>query len=225
VLLEEEQKFVFVHVHKNAGISIERVITNRFPSVKTWHGRHGHARDGISEIGRERWNDYYSFGFVRNPWCRLVSWYAMIKDAQRKLPFMKRFSKHPFDVELWNYAVRNSHDFESFLENCTDVIFDQDCNKSFAFNQMDYLSDEDGKLAVNFVGRFENLAADVRHVFERLKIPEETLPRLNQSKHTHYSKWYTPRTRDLVAARFAKDIKAFGYQFEQAPESPLVDRK
>jgi hypothetical protein len=216
MLLEENQKFVLVHVQKNAGMSMEKVIKRRYPAVKTWHGRHGHALAGIRELGRDQWNGYYSFGFVRNPWDRLVSWYSMIQDAKRRLSFFKRFSKHPFESELWNYAVRTSHDFESFLRNCTEVVFDRDCDKSFAYNQIDYLCDENGKLAVSFVGRFENLAADIELVFRRIGIPNETLPRLNQSKHAHYSKWYTPKTRDLVAARFARDIEAFGYQFDQA---------
>ncbi len=215
MLIDDQQKFIFVHVQKSAGISLEAVLQRRFPGVRIWHGRHGHARVGIREIGRARWDDYYSFGFVRNPWDRLVSWYSMIQEAKKKLPFFKRFSKHPFEVELWNHALRTSHDFESFLENSTAVVFDRGCDKSFAYNQIDYLSDESGKLAVDFVGRFENLAADTERVFQRLGIPNETLPRLNRSQHTHYSKWYTPKTRDLVAARFAKDIAAFGYQFEQ----------
>jgi hypothetical protein len=169
-------------VQKDAGISMENVIKRRFPAVKTWHGRHGRALAGIRELGHERWNKYFSFAFVRNPWDRLVSWYAMIQDAKRRLPFLKRFSIRPFESELWNYAVRTSRDFESFLENCTAVVFDRDCDKSFAYNQIDYLSDEGGKLVVSFVGRFENLAADIGPVFERIGIANETLPRLNKKQ-------------------------------------------
>src|SRR6476660_5206404 len=101
MLIEENQKFVFVHVQKAAGISMARV--------------------GIREIGRAHWDGYYRFGFVQNPWDRMVSWYAMIQAQRKQLPFLKRFTKRPFKMELWNYAVRTSHDFESFLENCNSV--------------------------------------------------------------------------------------------------------
>ncbi|MFO1486921.1 MAG: sulfotransferase family 2 domain-containing protein [Verrucomicrobiota bacterium] len=214
MLIDENQKFVFVHVHKTAGLSLEQVLQRRFPTAKTHHSRHLHARLVIREVGRERWDACYRFAFVRNPWDRLVSWYSMILEAKKKLKFFQRFSRHPFPNEIWNYAVRNSRDFESFLTNCTAVINDHGCDKSFAYNQLDYLTDDDGKLAVNFVGRFENLAADVDVVFRQLGIPEEKLPRINSSKHTHYSEWYNPRTRDLVAERFARDIETFGYRFE-----------
>jgi len=43
----------------------------------------------------------------------------------------------------------------------------------------------------------------------------DSLPKLDQSRHSHYSQWYTPKTRQLIAERFVKDIALFGYEFEQ----------
>lgn len=64
------------------------------------------------------------------------------------------------------------------------------------------------------MGRFENLDNDISKVFHSLGINEVTLPKHNQSHHTHYSSWYTPKTRDLIVDRFAKDIETFNYKFE-----------
>jgi chondroitin 4-sulfotransferase 11 len=145
----------------------------------------------------------------------LVSWYALIDEAKKNLSFFKRFKKKPFRSELWNYAIRNSHDFESFLENCTATVFDLGCHKSFIFNQADYLTDKNGNIVVDFIGRFENLAADTDHVFRTLNMKSVSLPKLNQSQHSHYSQWYNAKTRQLIEERFARDIALFGYQFEQ----------
>jgi len=219
MLVSPSQKFVFIHVHKAAGISMERLLQEQFPDAKHWYGRHGHAIDGIGEIGRERWDEYYSFGFVRNPWDRLVSWYAMIERRYQKLAPWKRWKKSPFGRPFWDHAVRDAHDFESFLHNCTAVIEERGCRKSFAFNQLDYLSDENGEPAVDFVGRFENIAHDFSEVCERLEIDPGKLGQANATKHRHYSEYYTPQTRDLVGERFRRDIEAFGYEFEGSPSA------
>ena len=212
MLISDKRKFIFVHVQKTAGTSLQNVLRAHAPDARLWHGRHGHASSGIAEIGRERWERYFSFGFVRNPWDRLVSHYAMIRDRIEELSPEQRQQAHPFKIELWNYVLHFSHDFESFLDNCTGLVWDRDCYKSFLFNQLDYLTDEQGELAVDFVGRFERFEADANQALQRIGI-NAGVPRLNVSKRSDYRDYYTPRTRELVARRFARDIEAFGYEF------------
>jgi hypothetical protein len=212
MLISKKKKFIFVHVQKTAGTSLQQVLRDHAPDARLWHGRHGHASSGIAEIGQERWKRYFSFGFVRNPWERLVSHYAMISDRISELTPEQRKEPQPFKIELWNYVLHFSRDFESFLDNCTGLIYDRNCYKSFLFNQVDYLSDDKGELAVNFVGRFENFEADANEALTRIGIEAE-VPRLNRSSRGNYRDYYSPRTRNLVAKRFARDIDMFGYEF------------
>lgn len=212
MLISKKKQFIFVHVQKTAGISLQQVLTSHAPDARLWHGRHGHASSGLAEIGRKRWERYFSFGFVRNPWDRLVSHYSMIRDKIDELTPEQRAEPRPFKIELWNYVLHFSHDFDSFLDNCTGLIWDRDCYKSFLFNQIDYLSDDKGEIVVDYVGRFENFEQDATAVLARIGIEAE-VPRLNRSSRGDYHDYYTPRTRDLVAKRFARDIQAFGYEF------------
>jgi hypothetical protein len=224
MLISHQAKFIFIHVQKTGGTSIDHMLRQHFPDAVRWHGKHGRARDGIAEMGMERWRDYYSFAFVRNPWDRLVSWYAMIDDRRRARPFYKRWQREPFKIRIWNQVVTKGRTFEEFLDNCTEIIFDRGCYKSFAFNQIDYLTDANGHMAVDQVCRFENLAEEVSGIFARLGIKDE-LPRRNKSEHGHYSSWYDARTRDLVAERFARDIEAFGYAFEAVGQPVAGDEE
>jgi hypothetical protein len=212
MLISKKKRFIFVHVQKTAGTSLRNVLKQYAPDARKWHGRHGHASSGIAEIGRERWERYFSFGFVRNPWDRLVSHYCMITDRIAALSPEQRREARPFKVELWNYVLHFSDDFESFLDNCTGLILDRGCYKSFLFNQIDYLTDEQGKVAVDFIGRFENFEEDANMVLQRIGV-DAKVPMLNTSKRSNYRDYYTPRTRDLVARRFARDIEMFGYEF------------
>ncbi|HVF37606.1 MAG TPA: sulfotransferase family 2 domain-containing protein [Sphingomicrobium sp.] len=212
MLVSRKRNFVFVHVQKTAGTSLQRVLREQSPDARLWHGRHGHASAAIADIGRSKWDRFFTFGFVRNPWDRLVSHYSMIREKIDALTPAQRQQARPFETQLWNYVLHFSDDFDSFLTNCTGLIYDRDCYKSFLFNQLDYLSDQQGELAVDFVGRFESFAADANEALRRIGIEAE-VPSLNRSDHSHYRDYYTPRTRDLVAARFRRDIAAFGYEF------------
>ena len=212
MLISKKKKFIFVHVQKTAGISLQHVLTSHAPDTRLWHGRHSHASSGLAEIGREKWERYFSFGFVRNPWDRLVSHYSMIRDKIDELNPEQRAEPRPFKFELWNCVLHFSHDFDSFLDNCTGLIWDRDCYKSFLFNQVDYLSDDKGEIVVDYVGRFENFEQDANAVLARIGIEAE-VPKLNRSSRGDYHDYSTPRTRDLVAKRFARDIDAFGYEF------------
>ncbi len=212
MLISNQRRFIFVHVQKTAGTSLQKVLRDNAPDARIWLGRHSHASAGVALLGRKRWEAYFSFGFVRNPWDRLVSHYSMIRGKIEELTPAQRQQPKPFDIELWNYVLHFSHDFESFLDNCTGLIFDRDCYKSFLFNQVDYLADDNGYILVDFVGRFEKFAEDAAHVLERIGIDAQ-IPNLNQSARGNYRDYYTPRTHDLVADRFRRDIETFGYEF------------
>ena len=213
MLMSQKHNFIFVHNHKTAGLSIENKLTSEIEDLVFWQDRHDRVISGIEQIGLAEWSSYFSFAFVRNPWDRLVSWYAMIVRARQQLP-PGHLSAAPFDNALWNYALLHAHDFESFVRNCTAAVDDRGCIKSFAFNQVDYLSDAQGVIRVNFIGRYEHLARDCTTIFRKLGLNDVELPSLNVSHHTHYSSWYTPQLRDIVAKRFERDIAAFNYQFE-----------
>ena len=92
-------------------------------------------------------------------------------------------------------------------------MFERGCRKSFAFNQLDYITDADDRIAVDFVGRFERIAEDFPLVCKNLGLDPALLGRANSTRHARYTTFYTPATRDLVAERFQRDIEAFDYRF------------
>ena len=110
---------------------------------------------------------------------------------------------------VWERA----NSFEDFLYHCTDKVLDHLGPRSYAFNQLDYITDKDGKVIVDFVGQFENLRIDFAKVAKQVQIPTDLPFHSNTSEHFHYSFYYTPETEELVKKRFQKDIDFFGYTF------------
>jgi hypothetical protein len=201
MMVSPGQDALFIHIQKTAGSSLTKVL-----EAHGWRqvlGTHDGVRAASALPGFER---MFRFAFVRNPWERLVSWWAMIDASRRRLT--NRFGR---------YVQRTASTFDEFVERCTDVIEDNDGTKCAAWPQLDYLSDDRGRLAVDFVGRFEHLDRDVAAALSRLSLPAEVLPHINATPHLPYPAYYTARTRQIVADRFAVDLAHFGYTFEGEP--------
>ena len=78
--------------------------------------------------------------------------------------------------------------------------------------QVEWLRGPDGKLEVDFLGRFESLSKDLAVVYDRLGVDVQ-LPHLNAEKHGHYRDVYDDVSRELVEEAYREDIEAFDYKF------------
>ena len=202
MLVSDSHKMVFVHIQKTGGVTVHELLRERIPDLRNILARHEFARRGMAEL--DEWDEYFKFAFARNPWDRLVSWYTMVTTFDKA------------GNELWRYVHDNSSTFEEFIHNCTgEVEIRKGVCYSFAYNQLDYVTDEHGNLLVDFIGRLENLDEDIQEVFRRIGLELETVPHHNRSGHRHYSTFYTPETEMIVRERFKRDIEYFGYEFER----------
>src|SRR5690606_33093610 len=99
--------------------------------------------------------EYFKFAFVRNPWDRVVSMYKW--HGFHQICSFRSFVAHELTGWLW----RNKH--------------------WFVRPQCDFVCDDDGRLLVDYVGRYETLQADFDVVCERLGLPPTPLPRVNDN--------------------------------------------
>ncbi len=156
----------------------------------------------------------YSFAFVRNPWDRLLSCY---RDKIRgEVSDFTRFSE---DSGVANCLVRfevfkAGMTFEDFVHAVASIP-DVESDEHFR-SQYTYLTNSEGVIAADFVGRYENLESDFNLVAVELGLPDDTrLPRLQAARHlVDYVDFYTPALRKIVADRFAEDIDLLSYGFD-----------
>lgn len=94
--------------------------------------------------------------------------------------------------------------------------------------QINMLTDTRGNIAVDFIGRFENVVEDFEVVLTKLDqtrpLPPRKywmMPKLNVSQgidprwpKEHYSFYYDDQTIEKVWKVYADDIKHFGYTYE-----------
>jgi hypothetical protein len=158
----------------------------------------------------DKYESYFRFAFVRNPWDRVLSCYQNKivgvregKFGEIKLPvFMERDSNR-FSLDM---------SFEEFVEVLMDIP-DLKADGHYR-SQHTFLEDDDGKMMANFIGRFESLNEDIKKIKLQIGAPEFHLPHVMKSKRDRiYRKYYTNQTRALVEERYKRDIELFEYSY------------
>lgn len=178
--------FVFVHINKTGGSSIEDALGLSF--------RHLTALELRAEMGARRWQRRFVFSFVRNPWDKVVSHYYYRLQTEQ-------LGADPPSFNDWVRATYGDQNPEWL-----------DSRRMF-LPQMAWLADAHGELMVDFVGRFERLQLDFDEVCARIGRERIALPHLKGSRRPHHRELYQPDTRQIVGEWFAADIGSFGYSF------------
>jgi hypothetical protein len=206
--VSETHRVLFVHVPKTGGSTLDEMLDNEVPDARKVKGCTRHT--GYAQLieAEPQLKDFWSCGFVRNPFPRMVSWWSMAVrfaedlDAGRQ-PNKRKMRRHP---EIWAPLVQYRDSFDRFVLEGTREV------PRLAVPQVSLLTAGDRQ--VDFVGRIENFLHDTNVLRERLGLePVDELPRKNPSSHGHYSEYYTDETRARVAEVYADDLEAFDYSF------------
>lgn len=209
MLISDSHKFIFIRMRKVASSSMKAILDplviprpeSKIAHLKSRAGlewnyqkyvcrRHNDIRAAKNRMPQDKFNEYFKFAFVRNPWERLVSEYV----------FLLRESTH------------GRHERVKKLGGFNDFIHMQ-IPRADAY-QINMLTSKKGKLLLDFVGKFENLSHDWRFVCEKIGIEYQALPVVNATRHKPYQDYYDDQSRQLVANHWSKEIELFGYTFE-----------
>ena len=155
MLYSQEKKLLFIHVQKTGGASFGHILKSNITDTKSALRQHANAIEAKQYLGNA-WDEYYKVAFVRSPWDRLVSWYSMISQFGVKLSWhekiLKSYGNERYN-KIWQYVLSNSSSFEEFIHNCSEATSRAGW-KPFLFNQIDYLTDGNGRI---FIDTLENM--------------------------------------------------------------------
>lgn len=233
-----EYKCVFVHIPKCAGQSIAHVFLDLLGL--TWETRasllmrikepsesgpprlahlKAHEYALYNYIPQDQFNSYFKFAFVRNPWDRMVSIYKYFH--YNEIYSFKYFLKNNIQQKLWK---------DKFW---------------FVGPQNEFVYNDEGKLLVDFIGKFENLQQDFNIACRKIGLPDIPLKHVNESaprenkkpglvpkqilqnwrrkllkdriqSFQNFREYYDKETKQFVAELYKRDIELFGYSFESA---------
>jgi hypothetical protein len=170
------------------------------------------------QLASARWYpDQFSFAFVRNPWDRLVSCYRdkILGEVNGFTNFTDRPGVANCLAGFDEFTPGMT--FDSFARAVCSIP-DQDADPHFR-SQHTFVAgasaDVSKRFALNFVGRYESLAADLKQVESLSGLPDFALLRLQAAtSRKRYQGFYTNHSLlEAVTKRFAADIELFRYEF------------
>lgn len=210
MIVSRDKRMLFVHVQKTGGSTVETVLRNTIPDAESVSGlpgsRHARLRAALRE--HPDYREFWTFGFVRNPWARMWSWYSMIeRRGQTAKQGNERVRLRVERSDFWSSVLAEIPDFEAF------VLKGPDRFPRLHVPQITYLRAK-GRTA-DFIGRTERLDADLAVACEHIGIPAPVaVPRHNAGPGGDWRAHYTPEMRQRVADLYALDLRMFGYEFE-----------
>jgi hypothetical protein len=78
--------------------------------------------------------------------------------------------------------------------------------------QIDFITDANGHMAMDYLGRIERLDTDFAIICQKLGLGA-LLPRLNEGEKDHYSKAYSAEMIEIVGKSYRRDIGLLNYSF------------
>lgn len=214
-MINHEHKLIFIHIPKCAGSSINKFyfenkqIDWRVPNYEVLYGwcpkRKIHLQHATTKqlletelISEEKWDDYFKFTFVRNPWDRMYSSYLWVmQDRNVKGSFKEYVEKRGVFKNIVNTARGKTNRGVHLLR------------------QVDFL-DLNGKFQVDFIGQFEKFNEDIIRLNKMLQFQNKfnIHEKKNTARMKHYSLFFTNSNKELVSDLYSEDATQFRYNFE-----------
>lgn len=197
MIIIPEKELIFIHVPRTGGTSLGNAIQSVFLDSFQVGGTKHFSWSSIYE----GYPKYKGFGFIRNPYNRMVSFYQFMKNNMGHLEFTNSFERF---LQEFSKVQSPLHDrFSSLL-------------------QKSYFKDKNHKIPSNitiFQYNWLNLCKDFKVIFSFEEIKQiqdylETHPKIGCYKKEHFSwqEYYTCSWMlDIVYMYFQEDFVSFGF--------------
>lgn len=213
-------RFLFIHVPKCAGESIQRLLLEPANAGGLFLRKHATYLDAERVIGSGI-ADFLTFAVVRNPFEQVVSFYEHLRKPLR-MSVAEIEAQYPGSggrlLPYWASDLAMASEFAEFVR----VAYGEDATErqlpqaTWMSDLCTWLSSSDDSIAVRRILRYERLSGDFAALSSELGI-EGTLPWLNASGppdgRRSYRQRYDAESRRIVETRFARTLERFGYDF------------
>jgi Sulfotransferase family len=233
MIISLNRRYVFVHIHKCAGTSIEIALAKSlrhndlvFGSTKSGEkhqdffrrsiglNKHSTAIEARGFLGDEYWARSFKFAFVRHPVDRLRSLYHYARKLAEAAPLTEE-EEHAFQHEArlpdrapYRYkAVRAAMKAGSFSDFALHPLTWQD---SGAQPQWESVCDESGQLIMDFIGKVESIEQDWATLVKRLEVDAPLDVKNSSGGRGHEN--LNSDALEMVVQKYERDFELFDYR-------------
>ena len=192
-IVSDKDKFIYYEIQKCA----TRTIRKYFLSNKEYGAKRISGMRSKS-IPYEN-AGYFKFTFIRNPWDRVVSgWVSKFENYHDP--------NNPHQPGIRDPGLSLDTTFDEYVRFIHKIKDNRaDCH----FKSMHCFVPDDIT-----IGRVENFDKDFNAILKVKNFTPYPITVENKSVgRGHYTDYYTPELRDLVAERYVVDIERYGYEF------------
>ena len=227
MIISNSKKFIFVHIHKTGGTTIVHALDNYLKwndlilggtsygeSIQSAYqerfhlNKHSTADEIRGVIGPEIWGSFFKFAFVRHPYTRMVSLYNFAKKNFNRLVD----KKIPSTAPAWNWPeikiMAQTTSFSEFIRSLYKA------NPAAMKRQIDWISDDKGKIIVDFVGKLENINEDFKVISDKIKIDSFQLVKKNVSGNNQkviHNLFLHEEDYEFLNMIYRRDFEILGY--------------
>lgn len=224
MIVSHSKKFIFLKTRKTAGSSIQVALSTECDPLQDiitgsnikdekldesysagWNmdkffTNHPHPPiEQVKNYLNDKWENYFKFAFVRNPFDIAVS-------------------RYHWDVKGKGNQLTSKEGFKEWVKTYNKT--------SWQDEQWRYICIE-GENELDFIGRYENLTQDYNLICDKIGIspPKLGFQKSGFRDKTHYSEYYDEESIEIVKQYFKKDLELFGYNFESRKDFTLLNPK
>jgi len=143
-----------------------------------------------------RFNNYFRFTFVRNPYDRFASFYY---------DKIMHWNCHP---RCRSFLMRYGINYNTTLNQAADKLRKYITNNVHTLHQYRFISSK-GNITVNFIGKLENIQNDI-HIVNRYAKTSTNLRILN-AVGRKYNKQYDKEYKDIIYDTYKEDFELLTY--------------
>lgn len=225
MLISYRKNFLFVHIAKTGGTSIRAALRpyrwGSWYSIPLWAAsqvsqltrprhklglkfpRHAKAIAAKEMLPEPVYRNLFKFAIVRNPWdLQVSSWHHIQREKPEVLKEIRTFG----DFLRLKFDPERPYDY--MLDTSAEL-------------QHEYIVDLQGRVIIDFIGRYENLQEGFDTICRKIGIPTPELPHLRRAtERDDYRHYYDDALVELVAQHYRRDLDLLGYRFDRpAPDN------
>ncbi|MEO1133756.1 MAG: sulfotransferase family 2 domain-containing protein [Cyanobacteria bacterium J06639_1] len=222
-MISLEKKFLFVHVPKTGGNSIQGILkqysedeiflrSDYMDGVQNFDLRsrkydiekHSNLSHYQHVIEPEAYRSLYKFATIRNPWDKLISFCFS--------PHRTHRGNSEWDRDTFIRIIRKVRPLRYYI--CERSLPDKILEKFWAgIGRKGSIGVRNLDNDLDFLIRFERIDEDFKVLCDRLGIDRVSLPKRNASKRGHYRDYYDDELKAMVSEKFAEEIRLGDYSF------------